>query len=198
LYNRKILKISNLVMRKSILIWVLAVFIVMAYSCGYSSVKSTANNYRKEKVIRQKEDGSLSLSLDKADFYSDVVDRNCNTAEWSVVLSKSGRYDVWLSSATKDTNDLKYKNPVLISLQDQALWIERRPSCDKIIHNSGDVSFPYFRADSFLGTLYIQDTGKFNIQIISEQILPKDYKSDKKSGADLAKLLSLSFKPSKR
>ena len=30
------------------------------------------------------------------------------------VVSKSGRYDVWLSSATIDTTDLKYKNSVLL------------------------------------------------------------------------------------
>lgn len=198
LYNKRFIKMSDSKMRKSILIMLLASGIGLVYSCGDSAVKSEANDSVSGKVIHQKEDGSLSLSIDKADYYSDVVNRKCNTAEWSVVLSKSGRYDVWLSSATKDTNDLKYQNSVMVSLRDEDLKIEGRPACDKIIHNSSDVSYPYFRADSYMGTVYIQDTGKFNIQVISEQILPKDYKSDKSSGADISKLLSVSFKPSTR
>jgi hypothetical protein len=73
--------------------------------------------------------------------------------------------------------------------------IEARPACDKIIHNSSDVTYPYFRADSFLGSLYIQDTGMYNIQIISEKIIPKDIKKAELSGSDNSKLLSVFLTP---
>jgi hypothetical protein len=73
--------------------------------------------------------------------------------------------------------------------------IEARPACDKIVHNSSDVTYPYFRADSFLGSLYIQDTGLYNIQIISEKIVPKDIKKGESSGSDNSKLLSVFLTP---
>ncbi len=64
----------------------------------------------------QQPDGTISLQLDKADRYSDIQDPSENTAEWNVVVSKSGRYNVWLSSATRDTTDLNYKSKVLVSV----------------------------------------------------------------------------------
>jgi hypothetical protein len=73
--------------------------------------------------------------------------------------------------------------------------IEVRPACDKIILNSSDVTYPYFRADSFLGSLYIQDTGLYNIQIISEKIVSKDIKKAESSGSDNSKLLSVFLTP---
>ena len=119
----------------------------------------------------QQEDGTISLKVEKADCYQDEVNPATNTAEWNVVVSKSGRFDVWLSSATKDTTSLNYQNSVLLSILDKR--IEAHPEVDKVIHNSSDVSYPYFRADSFLGSLYIQDTGLYNVQIISEKIVPE-------------------------
>jgi hypothetical protein len=144
-------------------------------------------------TIRQHEDGTISLKLDKADCYTDMDDRADNTAEWNVVVSKSGRYNVWITSATLDTNDLKYRNPVMVNVQDK--MIQARPDCDKIFMNSSDVPSPYFRADSFIGSLYLQDTGQFYIQVTSEMILPKDYKVTGSSATDIAKLISVSFTP---
>jgi hypothetical protein len=94
-----------------------------------------------------------------------------------------------LSSATKDTTSLKYINAVLLSIRDKRL--EAIPECDKVVLNSEDVSYPFFRADSFLGSLYIQDTGLINIQVISEKILPPG------TSANVAdtRLLSLSLTP---
>jgi hypothetical protein len=122
-----------------------------------------------------------------------MVNPSSNTAEWNVFVSKSGRFNVWLSSATLDTTDLKYNNSVMLSILDNR--IEARPACDKIIHNSSDVAYPYFRADSFLGSLYIQDTGMYNIQIISEKIVAKDIKKAELSGSDNSKLLSVFLTP---
>jgi hypothetical protein len=98
-----------------------------------------------------------------------------------------------LSSATVDTTNLRYRNSVRLSILDTRL--EARPACDKIIHNSRDVAYPYFRADSFMGSLYLKDTGLYNIQIISDKIIPKDYKKDGSESADESKLLSVFLTP---
>ncbi len=162
--------------------------------CFLFSCKNTTPEIRAAaETVRQHEDGTISLKLEKADCYTDMDDRSDNTAEWNVVVSKSGRYNVWISSATLDTTDLKYKNSVMVNVQDK--MIQARPDCDKVIINSSDVSYPYFRADSFIGSLYLQDTGQFYIQVTSEMILPKDYTMTESSAADIAKLISVSFMP---
>jgi len=136
------------------------------------------------------------LKVDKADCYQDIVNPSSNTAEWNVLVKKSGRFNVWLTSATKDTTDLKYTNSVKLSILDNRL--EARPGCDKIIHNSGDISYPYFRADSFLGSLYIQDTGLFNIQIISEKIVSKAIRNQAEIDTENSKLISVFLTPIKQ
>jgi hypothetical protein len=49
-----------------------------------------------------------------------------------------------------------------------------------------------------MGAMYIQDTGVFHVQVISEQILPKDYKMKETSGAELSKLISVYLTPATR
>jgi len=180
-------------MRKTIFIWMIIAGIGVIFSCSNSGEKTTAESRRASKKILQQADGTISLKLEKADCYSDMSQPSVNTAEWYVVVSKSGRFNVWLSSATKDTTMLHYNNDVLVTVQDARLMAN--PQCDKIIRNSGDVSYPYFKADSFLGSMYIQDTGVFNIQVISDGIIPTDYRGEELNGADITKLLSISFKP---
>ncbi|MGD0341649.1 MAG: hypothetical protein ABSA76_08085 [Bacteroidales bacterium] len=176
-------------------LWAAVAGLCLLCSCGNAGNK-VAENRRDNNRIVQQADGTISLKLEKADCYNDKVDPSGNTAEWDVVVSKSGRYDVWLSSATKDTTDLKYKHPVLVSIQDNRL--EGHPANCKIIHNSTDVSYPYFRADSFMGSMYIQDTGEFNIQVICEKILPDNNNQGTVAGEDLSKLISVSFTPATR
>lgn len=171
------------------------VFAIIA-SCTGSGKRPDSTNGLSINKIWQQPDGTISLHLDKADCYSDVANPSENTAEWDVVVSRSGRYNVWLSSATLDTTDLNYKNKVMISVQDTR--IEGLPECDRIVRNSEDVAYPYYRADSFIGSMYIKDTGEFQIQVISEQILPKEKFNGDVSGEDLSKLLSVSFTPVKR
>ena len=180
-------------MRINIFAWMIMIGVTIFYSCD-NAVKQTENNKnRAENKILQQEDGTISLKVDKAECYSDMVNPSSNTAEWNVLVSKSGRFNVWLSSATKDTTDLQYKNSVMLSILDHRL--EARPECDKIIHNSSDVTYPYFRADSFMGSLFIQDTGLYNIQVISEKIIPKNNNNDNSSVAESTKLLSVFLTP---
>ena len=185
-------------MRKSTFVWATIISMSLLFSCNSSTVnRESANRHNSSNEILQKEDGTISLNLEKADCYSDMINPSSNTAEWSVVVSKAGRYNVWLSSATKDTTDLKYKNNVLVSVQDKR--IEGHPNCDKIFLDSKDVSYPYYRCDSFIGSMYIQDTGVFNVQVISEKILPKDYSdAEMATSASISRLLSVSFTPEKR
>jgi hypothetical protein len=181
-------------MRKVIVLCSFIAGVMLFNSCGNSlTTAGRAGNGNDANVIKQQDDGTISLNLANADCYSDVKNPSCNTAEWNVNVSKKGRYNIWLSSATKDTNDLNYKNAVMVSVQD--LMIEGRPECDRIVYNSSDVKYPWFRADSFIGAMYIQDTGVFHVQINSEQILPKDINKGEMSAADLTKLISVSFTP---
>jgi hypothetical protein len=161
----------------------------LLFSCNNKEPGSSNNT----KKIKQQDDGTISLEIEKADRYIDMDDRSDNTAEWNVVVNKSGRYNVWISSATLDTTDLNYQNYVMVNVQDK--MIHAHPNCDKIIKNSNDVSYPYFRADSFIGTLYLQDTGEFYIQVTSEMILPENYYAGEYSASDIAKLISVSFTP---
>lgn len=143
--------------------------------------------------VLQQADGSISLHVKKADCYRDKVNPSSNTAEWNVVVSKSGRFNVWLTSATIDTTNLEYKNTVMLSVQDNHL--EAQPAIDKVIKNSSDVNYPYFRADSFMGSLYIQDTGLYAVQIISDKILPEDPADDNSSSVTKTRLLSVFLTP---
>lgn len=165
----------------------------LSYSCKNSGEQKETENNRVQNKILQQKDGTISLKVDKAECYSDMVHPSSNTAEWNVVVSKSGRFNVWLSSATTDTTDLQYKNSVRLNIHDNRLVAN--PECDRIIQNSSDVIYPYFRADSFMGSLFIQDTGLYNIQVISEKIVPKDYKNDDYSIDENTKLLSIFLTP---
>jgi hypothetical protein len=181
-------------MRKTVLVvMVIAGMFLLSY-CGNAGERKISED--RMGSIKQLADGTLSLKIDHADCYSNADNPSGNTAEWSVVVSKSGRYNVWLTSATKDTTSLRYKNKVMVSIADNIL--EARPECDRIVQNSSDVSYPYFRADSYLGTMYIQDTGSYFVQVVSEKILPKNFKPAEPSGEEISRLLSVSFTPATR
>jgi hypothetical protein len=167
---------------------------ILLWSCGH--LGDTKNLKDAENRITQQEDGTISLKLEKAACYSDVVNPSSNTAEWNVVISKPGRFKVWLSSATKDTTDLSYANSVKISLMDNQL--EVNPVCDKIVQNSSDVPYPYFRADSYMGSFYISEPGEYNIQVISEKVTSKNARSQSSSPADNTKLMSVILTPMTR
>jgi hypothetical protein len=167
--------------------------VTLLFACNNNVGQDDAKEGMEKNKILQEEDGTISLKVDKADCYHDIGNPSSNTAEWNVVVSKSGRFNVWLSSATRDTTDLHYQNSVMFSILDNRL--EARPACDKVIHNSSDVSYPYFRADSFLGSLYIQDTGLYNIQVISEKIVPEEILNASSSTVSSTKLISVFLTP---
>jgi hypothetical protein len=169
------------------LIVLLAFSGVILFSCGSNDSAVQKGDNPAQNAIEQKQDGTISLDVKKADTYHDVNNPETNTAEWNVMVSKSGRYDIWLSSATRDSSDLSYDKTVLLSISDNV--IEAKPSIDKIIKNTSDVTYPY-TADSFMGSLFIQETGLYNIQVISDKIIPDE------SQGEETKLISVSLTPS--
>jgi hypothetical protein len=147
-------------------------------------------------TILQQEDGTVSLKLDKAECYNDKVNPSYNTADWNIVISKPGRFKVWLASATKDTTDLRYRNSVRINLLDDHLVAN--PVCDKIVHNSGDVSYPYFKTESYMGSLYVSEPGEYNIQVISEKVIAKNSGAKNTSPIDDTMMMSVVLTPMTR
>jgi hypothetical protein len=180
-------------MKRRYFVGMLMAGIILFYSCNNTGNQNKETDKLAQNTILQQQDGTISLKVEKAECYHDLVNPSSNTAEWNFVVSKSGRYNIWLSSATKDTTNLQYKNKVMLSLLDNRL--EVNPGCDKIVHNSQDVAYPYFRADSFVGSLYLQDTGLYYIQVVSEKILPVEVKKDESSNVENTKLLSVFLTP---
>jgi hypothetical protein len=168
--------------------------LILVWSCGQQG--STKKSQEAENRILQQEDGTVSLKLDKAACYNDAVNPSNNTADWNVVISKPGRFKVWLSSATKDTSDLSYANSVRICLLDDHLVAN--PVCDRIIQNSGDVPYPYYRADSYMGSFYVSEPGEYNIQVISEKVRAKNSGFQNTSQVDDTKLMSVILTPALR
>jgi hypothetical protein len=161
------------------------------WSCSH--LGSTKDLQNAETRISQQEDGTVSLKLDKAACYSDLNNPSNNTADWNFIISRPGRFKVWISTATKDTSALNYANSVRISLLDDHL--EVNPACDKIIRNSSDVPYPYYRADSYVGSINVTEPGEYNIQVISEKVTAKVARSQNNSPADDTKLMSVILTP---
>ena len=171
---------------------IIGVIVLLAWSCG----SNTDQNSVSENAVVQEADGTLALDMDEATRYSDDVNPASNTAEWNVVVSKPGTFRVWLSSATKDTTKLSYSNSVKLSLLDKFLEVD--PVCDKVVLNSGEVSLPYYRADSYMGSLYISEPGEYSIQVISEKVLPKEAELSEDMATDDTRLMSVILTPISR
>jgi len=147
-------------------------------------------------MIQQQDDGSYFLKLEDAACYVDQTDPSGNTAEWKFRVPGPGRYKVWISSATIDTMNLRYSNPVKVSLLDNQLV--KSPECDRIIRNSDDVSHPYYRTDSYMGSFYFPEQGEYNIQVISEKVTKINMTSQNNTVEENTKLVSLILTPATR
>lgn len=161
--------------------------------CGcinYGNTKNVSSDTSENKII-QKDNGVLALNIEDAACYSDIKDPSVNTAEWEAIIVKSGRYNLWLSSITNDTTTLHYENPVHVNFRN--VNIEKIPKCDVILSGHPNEK-SFFRADSFLGSVYIQDTGNVNIQIICEKILT-DTISLEQADNNFSKFISLRLVP---
>ena len=162
-------------------------------SCSNSSADRIRISDEARKKIQQQADGTISLNIDKASCYNNVQNPSSNTAEWDFVVSKAGRYSVWLSSATVDTMHLQYASSVKISLLDERLDV--KPVGDKIVLDANDVKYPYYRADSYMGSFYIQEPGEYSIQVISEKVRSKKEIASAPATANHTKLMSVILTP---
>jgi hypothetical protein len=167
---------------------------VLAWSCGQQG--TTKDTQNAENRVVQQADGTISLKLEKAVCYSDAVNPTNNTADWNVVISKPGRFKVWLSSATKDTSDLSYSSSVKVNILDDHM--EVTPVVDKIVQNSADVPNSYFRADSYVGSFYVPEPGEYNIQVISDKVIAKNAGSKNNPQVDDTMLMSVILTPAIR
>ena len=148
----------------------ICLIVLTIWSCSHHS-NSKVTPVAENRIVQQA-DGTVSLKIEKAVCYSDAVNPSNNTADWNVVISKPGRFKVWLTSATKDTSDLSYSSSVKVNILDDHL--EVTPAVDKIVRNSGDVPNSYYRADSYVGSFYVQEPGEYNIQVISDKVIAKN------------------------
>ncbi len=172
--------------------------LTLAVVCSFcsSGVKSDTGNNKSVARIKQQDDGTIALNIEKASCYNDNTNPSYNTAEWDFIVSRAGRYGVWLSTATKDTMDLQYSNSVKINLLDERL--EGKPVGNRIVLNATDVKYPYYRADSYMGTFYIQEPGEYSIQVISEKVLPKEKIKEEPSLSENSRLMSVILTPMTR
>jgi hypothetical protein len=167
---------------------------LIIYSCANSGNSPDKTISKTSEKIKQNDDGSIDLHIENAACFNDNTNPSGNTAEWTFIVSKPGRYKVWISSATIDTMDLQYHNKVKISFQDE--WLDIKPVRDKIVLNASDVKYPYFRADSYMGIFYIQEPGEYSIQVISDKVIAQSDNSLPASEPDHTKLISLFLTPS--
>ena len=181
-------------MRTRLFAFLSGLAMILFCSCGQQG--NIIYDQEAENRIIQQEDGTVSLKLEKAACYSDAVNPSNNTADWNVVISKPGRFKVWLSSATKDTSDLSYSSSVKVNILDDHM--EVTPAVDKIVQNSGDVPHSYFRADSYVGSFYVPEPGEYNIQVISDKVIAKNAGSKNNPQIDDTMLMSVILTPAIR
>jgi hypothetical protein len=178
-------------MRRRFFPIVYGLVIVFVWSCGQQG--TTENKQETDNRIVQQADGTVSLKLDKAVCYSDATNPSNNTADWNVVISKPGRFKVWLSSATKDTSGLRYSTSVKVNIMDDHL--EVNPAVDKIVQNSADVPNSWFRADSYVGSFYAPEAGVYNIQVISDKVIARNSLSKSNPQIEDTMLMSVMLTP---
>jgi hypothetical protein len=179
-------------MRKFISAGIILSILSLSYSCNRSETKIGISKKGEDKIT-QGSDGTISLNLEEASRYSDKIDPASNTAEWDFTVIKPGRYDVWVSSITKDTMNLQYTSSVKVNLLDARL--EAKPIGNRIVADAKDVEYPYYRADSYMGTFYFEEPGEYSIQLISDKVAPPDENINSSNSSDHTKLKSLILTP---
>jgi len=150
-------------LRKLGLFWLIVA--VVAFSCKNSSVRSVAANDTKATAAAE---SSVSLKIEDAALVEDENDPDSNTAEWSFKVDHAGRYEVWLSSVTRDTLNMGFDTVVTITAGDSRL--EKLPLGDKIIADATNAEGYRFKAESEMGSVFFNAPGDYTIQIISEKI----------------------------
>ncbi|MDT8401945.1 MAG: hypothetical protein RQ743_09635 [Bacteroidales bacterium] len=164
---------------------------LIAGSCG-NRVEETADT-QTETFITEQADGTIILDLQKAYLLQDSLHPDMNTAEWSFRIKNKGRYELWLSSYTRDTMNLQYDGPVYINFMDKRIKAESIKG-NEIVLDTPDIGKMYYRADSKLGSVYIETPGDYNIQLSGSKVRPYEISSLNNSSRH-TELRSLMLKP---
>jgi hypothetical protein len=180
-------------MLRNSVISISAIVMLAVSSCGNTGTKSEKSENESTNKVTQLADGTINLGIENAFCYNNETNPSINAAEWDLVVTKSGRYNVWLSSATIDTLDLQYNSNVTLNLQDKQLNV--KPVTSKIVLNASEVKYPYFRADSFLGELYIQEPGEYTVQLISDKVIAQTSPQSASKPLNHTKVLSIFLTP---
>jgi hypothetical protein len=115
-------------------------------------------------------DNGVTLLIKDADLMQVDSNPEYNTAEWLLTVKKPGRYDVWLSSLTCDTLNLQFADNVTITAGDSRLT--KKPVGDEIVTDDKSVKGPWYRADSHMGSIFFSTPGEYQVQIISDKVVP--------------------------
>lgn len=154
-------------------------FVAFAAIIGLSACKHDGNNSGTEE--RGKADGAregIVLLLADADLIQVDGNPQYNTAEWIFSVDKPGRYDIWLSTLTKDTLQLQFEDNVVITAGETR--VAKKPIRDQIVTEDKSVKEPWFRADSHMGSVFFPKPGEYPVQVISDKVEPH--------GADISQL----------
>ncbi|MDZ7739994.1 MAG: hypothetical protein U5K32_13200 [Bacteroidales bacterium] len=170
--------------------YILLLLVIIAGGC----TNKNSDDLDKQTVpeITEQEDGSIVLDLEKAYLLQDSLHPDMNTAEWSFRVESRGRYELWLSSFTKDTMDLHYDDPVIVNFEHKR--IRANPVGNEIILDTPGTGEDYYRADSRIGSLYIDSPGGYSIQIVSAKVRPCENIYER-TGLRHTELRSLILKP---
>lgn len=168
------------------------VFSACLASCGHDGTKESAKNQGVSDRSVTNDEGVI-LRIEDADLIQVDSNPQYNTAEWEFTVRKPGRYDVWLSSLTCDTLNLQFADNVTITAGDTR--ITKRPVGDEIITDDKSVNGPWYRADSHMGSIFFSTPGEYQVQIISDKVLPHSSDLSKISVDNRTLISSLILKP---
>jgi len=178
-------------MRRIKVFFVFALALALVSSCGNNSDEELSK--QDTSYITEQADGTIILDLEKAYVLLDSLHPDMNTAEWAFKINKKGRYELWLSSYTRDTMNLQYEGHVYINFQDKKIKAESIIG-NEIVLDTPDIGKMYYRADSKLGSVYIENPGEYNIQISGSKVRPYEISSLNNSSRH-TELRSLILKP---
>jgi hypothetical protein len=159
---------------------------------GCKDNKSTADN-KSGKSDRPTREGGVTLLIADADLIEVDSNPRYNTAEWNFTVKDAGRYDVWLSSLTCDTAHLRFNDLVTITAGDER--IEKKPVGDEIVTDDKSVMEPWYRADSHMGSIFFKEPGEYQVQVISDRVIPHSSDLSKLSVDKHTLINSLILKP---
>ena len=160
-------------------------------SCNQGSSNSSQDKQTRNDATASK--AGIELRIEEAELIQ-VDDRpQYNTAEWLFKVDKAGRYDVWLSSLTVDTIQLHFEDSVIITAGETTL--EKRPVGDEIVTEDKSVQGPWFRADSHMGSIFFPKAGEYQVQVISDRVVPHTSDLSQLSSDKRTLINSLILKP---